>query len=97
MDIKMSHHELEMNEYPMLVMGFGMNAYFKIIKAMLYMMFWIMIANLPLFWIFNQYDTFETMPMASLSLGNMGGAVSYCQQIPHHIESLSFNMKCPSG
>lgn len=74
----MTHHEIELQENPMLVLGFGMNAYFKIIKAMLYMMFWVCIANLPLFWIYTQYDTFETMPLASVSLGNMGGAQSIC-------------------
>jgi hypothetical protein len=79
MDIQMSQHEIEMYHNPLLVLGFGMNAYFKIIKAMLYMMFWVCVANLPLFWIFSQYDTFSTMPLASLSLGNMGGAVSICQ------------------
>lgn len=58
--------------------GFGINAYFKIVKYMLYMMFWILLANLPLFWIYSSYDTFDGLPLASISLGNMGGAMSIC-------------------
>jgi len=79
LDIQTPHNEIELHQNPMLELGFGMNAYFKMIKYMLILMFWVCLANLPLFWIFSQYDTYETMPLASLSMGNMGGAMSICQ------------------
>jgi hypothetical protein len=72
-------HAEEFANNPFLILGFGINAYFKIIKAMLYMMFWVCIANIPLFYIFSQYDTHKGFPLASLSLGNMGGADSICK------------------
>jgi hypothetical protein len=52
MGIAIPTQEIEIANNPFLVLGFGMNAYFKIIKAMLYMMFWVCIANIPLFYIF---------------------------------------------
>ena len=66
MDISVPKHEIELDENPLLVLGFGINAYFKIIKLMLYMMFWILVANLPLFYIFSKYDTFSnTRPLSA--------------------------------
>lgn len=37
------------------------------------------------------------MPLASMSLGNMGGATTLCLQIPHHIEDFDLKLECPSG
>ena len=90
MGIAMPTQQIEIANNPFLVLGFGINAYFKIIKAMLQMMFWVCIANIPLFYIFAQYDTHKGFPLASLSLGNRGGADSICKQIPANIEKLSF-------
>jgi hypothetical protein len=81
----------------MLVLGFGMNAYFKVIKSMLQMMFWVCIANLPLLYIFASYETFPNMPLASLSLGNMGGANTLCTQVPRHTPNISLQLQCASG
>ena len=58
MDIHMPRHEIELENNPLLVLGFGMNAYFKIVEYMWYMMFWIFVVNLPIFWIYTSYDTY---------------------------------------
>ena len=97
LDEPLSRHEIELQQDPMLKLGFGMNAYFQIIKAMFNLMFWVCLANAPLLFIYSSYNTFPTMPLASLSLGNMGGAVTLCQQVPRHIQNLSLQLECPSG
>lgn len=58
-----------------------MNAYFNIIKAMLYMMIVICISNFPLLYLYSSNDDNFTS-LASLSLGNMGGAFSICESVP---------------
>ena len=78
MDIELTQSEMEMEDNPLLVLGFGINAYFNIIKQMLYMMMFICFVNLPLFYIYSQYDALDKSAISSLSLGNMGGSLSVC-------------------
>ena len=78
MDIELTQSEMELEENPLLVLGFGINAYFNIIKQMLYMMMFICLVNLPLFYIYNQYDALDKSAISGLSLGNMGGSLSVC-------------------
>ena len=63
----------------MLVLGFGINAYFKMIKAAFILMLVCMLANLPLIFIYSSYDAYHDMPIAQASLGNLGGSLSVCQ------------------
>jgi hypothetical protein len=73
-----------------------MNAYFNIIKAMLYMMIVICISNLPLFYLYSSSNS-KITSIASLSLGNMGGAFSICESVPQQNGNVSLDLNCPSG
>jgi len=67
-----------LEENPLLILGFGINAYFSMIKQMLFMMFFVCLANLPLFYIYGQGNAHSDNALAALSLGNMGGSLSIC-------------------
>lgn len=99
MEIELSKSEIEMEQNPLLLLGFGINAYFNIIKQMLYLMIGVLIINLPLFYIYGSYGAIQNDAIASVSMGNMGGAVSICSYIPHNYENVNATMKleCPSG
>ncbi len=99
MEIELSQSEIEMEENPLLLLGFGINAYFNIIKQMLYMMIAVCIINMPLFYIYGGYGAIKNDAIASVSLGNMGGSVAICSYIPHNVENVNATMKleCPSG
>ena len=52
-----------------------MNAYFNIIKQLIFMFMWISIFTAPLMYIYSSYNAFEGTlyyPLDMWSLGNMG-------------------------
>lgn len=81
------------------LLGHGVNAYYKFIKAIWFLCLVLLIFNLPLFFIFSDYDIYTKMdmPMAALTVGNMGGAITICDQIPHHMTTKTLRLKCPTG
>jgi hypothetical protein len=99
MEIELSKSEIELEANPLLLFGFGINAYFNIIKQMLYMMIFVCIINLPLFYIYGSYGAIKNDMFAAVSLGNMGGAVTTCSYVPHNVENVNATLKldCPSG
>lgn len=74
-----------------------MNAYFKFILSIWFLVFVLFVVNLPIFWIFTDHHIYDDMPMAAMSLGNFGGATTQCQQLPHNLDLQVLNLKCPSG
>lgn len=75
-----------------------MLAYFKFIEAIWILCIILLLLNIPLFYVMKDYNVFtETKPWAALSLGNFGGALTICEQIPHHLEQKSLRLECPSG
>jgi hypothetical protein len=85
MDMRMPNAELLIEEDPYLLMGFGMNAYFMIIKQLIFMFMWISLFTAPLMYIYSSYNNFAGTlyyPLDMWSLGNMGGSSTQCAQVP---------------
>ena len=74
-----------------------MVSYYKFIEAIWFLCFILLVLNLPLFYMFSDYNIYTDKPIAAMSLGNFGGASTICEQIPHHMSSKSLRLQCPSG
>jgi hypothetical protein len=100
MDLKMPKSELAIEEDPFLLMGFGMNAYFDIMKQLIFMFFWISVFFVPVFYIYSSYDGLKNAPYYPLdmwSLGNMGGSSVQCGSVPQSVAGARLSLTCPTG
>ena len=64
LDVPLQQQEVDLQQNPLLVLGFGINAYFQIIKAAFILMLVCMLANLPLIYIYSSYSAYSDMPIA---------------------------------
>lgn len=96
----MPKSELAIEEDPYLLMGFGMNAYFDIMKQLIFMFFWISVFFVPVFYIYSSYDGLKNAPYYPLdmwSLGNMGGSSVQCGSAPQAVAGARLSLTCPTG
>jgi hypothetical protein len=66
-------------ENPLHSLGYGILAYFEFIKAIWILCAILLLLNLPLFWMFTDHHIYDDKPMAAMSLGNIGGALTICE------------------
>lgn len=78
-------------------LGYGVQAYFSFIEYIILLCVILLLLNLPLFWIFKDHSVYADKPLASLTLGNFGGATSLCEQLPHHYPNSTLRLKCSTG
>ncbi len=100
MKLKMPKSDREVQEDPFLLLGFGINSYFDVMKDLMIMFTAITFFLLPLFVIYsdNEQVPFKDKPLYALnkySLGNMGGSYTNCEN-----KGLAFgtlDMRCSTG
>lgn len=83
MNIKMPKSDSLIISEPFLILGFGVNAFFDIIKSLMYLMLCIFVFTIPILMIYKEnpqqgLKSLELSPVKfwfdSFSLGNLGGA-----------------------
>ena len=105
--IKVPESELELEEEPFLMLGYGINSYFDILKQLMNMFIVITIVLCPVYYLYagNHIQGMEgftsSMPgpnqaLAKVTMGNMGSATVLCknQKIK---EGGFFDLTCPNG
>lgn len=95
----MPKSDLRIEQDPFLRMGFGMNAYFDLIKQLTWMMLFITIVTIPAMMIFAKYDTLAAygLGLQVYTVGNMGGASFACGQAPLGSPGATLALSCPAG
>jgi len=74
--LKVPKNDLRIEEDPFILLGYGMNSYFKIMLQMMYMCILISLVAVPLMW---TYSTGAGLTGYALySLGSLQGATNYC-------------------
>jgi hypothetical protein len=84
--------EKKMVNNPLYKLGYGVVSYYKFIEHIWLLCLILLVLNLPIFWMFKDYNIYPDKPLAALSLGNFGGATTICEQIPHHMGSKSLRL-----
>lgn len=77
-----------------------MNAYFDLIKQLLFMSLWMFCLVIPFLFIYSRGSALDKTPMAIInqfSLGNLGGSSTACGQVPFGIEGAAINLACQAG
>lgn len=100
MDIPISKSDLRMQEDPFLVLGYGMNSYFKVVLDLLCMMLLIMGVTTVIMLIYSSYDGLASKSGAEFniySLGNMGGARAFCATSTYQYEQMAIPIECHVG
>ena len=89
MEIKMAKSDIEINNDPFLLLGYGINAFFEVIQSVMYMFVCITIFCIPLYLAYAGDDAEGLKQLEAkawkynvhqFSLGNLGGAQVFCQQ-----------------
>jgi hypothetical protein len=85
MDLKVPKSDVNIQNNPFLILGYGVNAYFEIIDSLFRMMFVVTLAFLPVMSIYssNTLNALADRPKAFLniwSLGNYGGSSVICKR-----------------
>jgi len=88
---------------PYLIAGYGVNAFFSLIRSLMCMFMMISVFMLPVMHIYKNssqkgVEAFSHGPKAmfhQVTLGNMGAASVFCEQ--YKIDTNNFMMKCPNG
>jgi hypothetical protein len=79
----------------MACLGFGMNAYFDVIKQLFYMMMFLTLITWPAMKIYSSYDALSPYVMFdNYMLGNMGGATIACGQVPLSVPGAALTLSC---
>jgi hypothetical protein len=83
LEIKMPKSEIEIQEDPFLILGYGVNAFFDILLSLCMMFCFISVASIPIFIIYSSmgqgtYSEENSYPISRFLLGNMGGASVFC-------------------
>lgn len=85
----------QLKEKPYLLLGFAIDIYFKIMGFCIGLLFIIALLGTVNMGVFNSYDTFDTDPFASLTLGNMGYSETKCSSVSLAVGS--FILNCNAG
>jgi len=88
---------------PYLIAGYGVNAFFSLMRSLMYLMIVISVFMLPVLHFYHDgdnegiknYSEGWKTKINSFSLGNLGGASTFCQQYKLKTETLV--LKCPNG
>ena len=83
-----------------MILGYGVNAYFEIIKSLCWMMFIMTLAFMPIMSIYssNSINALASRPKAFLNvwtLGNFGASSVVCKRTPIKYGKIDF--ECPHG
>ena len=72
-----------LEEDPFLMLGYGMNSYFDVMKQLMAMFALITVILVPPMWQLSRFDALEQYPSYGVNkytLGNIGGAQAVCAQ-----------------
>lgn len=83
--MKVPKTELEVQQDPYLMLGYGMNAFFDVQYSMMQMFLCISIFSIPIYLTYSQggqgaYSDSLAYPITQFMLGNMGGSTTFCHQ-----------------
>ena len=100
MKVKIPKSHREVQEDPFLLLGFGVNNYFDIMKSLMWMFSMISIFMLPLMFKYahNDQKGLQTDPLYAInqfSLGNLGGSQTQCTVKPLMVDTV--NLHCDVG
>jgi len=105
MEVKMPKSDIEINDDPFLLLGYGINAFFELMQSLMYMLICITIFCIPLYLCYATNDAKglkQLEPKAwkynvhQFSLGNLGGAQVYCQTKPLNTAD-TLRLRCPNA
>lgn len=72
--IKIPKAEQDIEDEPFVMLGYGVNAYFNILKYLGIMFFMISLFSIPIFVIYSGNSVNMLTGLNKLSLGNLGGS-----------------------
>jgi hypothetical protein len=95
LDIKIPKAEQDIEDEPFVMLGYGVNAYFNILKYLGVMFFMITLFSIPIYSIYfhNTSNTLSGL-LNKCSLGNLGGADIAKS---NHIASKNVTLECKKG
>lgn len=100
MEIPISKSDLRMQEDPFLILGYGMNSYFKVVLDLLMMMVLIMGVTTVIMFIYGSYEGLagrSGYEFNAYSLGNLGGARAFCATSSFQFEAMAIPIECSTG
>lgn len=83
---------------PYLLLGYGFNAYFDVIRDLVYYFFFTSIFVMPLFMIYGKSQAladYTYAGLAEMTMGNIYGSSIQCIQSPMSLDTLT--LSCPAG
>ena len=86
------HSDVVIEKNPFLLLGFGINSYFQIMLQLMYFMLLISCLAIPMMYYFSTFNGTKGQVgyyFSQFSLGNIGGAKTYCIQAPYDEEQSS--------
>lgn len=102
LDLPLPENDEEIEEDPFLLLGYGLNAYFDVLLSAVSMFLVLTVAVIPLFYYYSNNGVNELAAqggvggfVASLSLGNLGGARALCDQ--RRLQNQKLKLSCPAG
>ena len=85
MGLKIPKSDKKVDKNLFLLLGYGVNSYFEVLREMMVMFAFISVALIPVFMIYNSNHQKELSHLpgmanmvSSLSMGNLGGAKTIC-------------------
>ena len=97
LDIELPQSDLDLEEKPFLLCGFGINAFMDLTGGLGFLMLFLRILNIPLFYIYSQNGALSQDLLSTLTIGNLGGSDSICSHIPSNSEKSRMALRCNSG
>lgn len=100
LELSVPKSDLQIEENPFLLLGYGMNSYFQVMVELMVMVGLISLVTIPLMGTFASFTALENYPgfsMNKFTLGNIGGADAFCQQSSFDLAASAFTVECKGG
>ena len=100
LDIKVPKSDQLIEEDPFLLLGYGINSYFAVMKQLMIMVGLISLVTVPLMHIFSGQQALIKYPdynYNQYTLGNIGGSGVSCVQATFESEKTALKLDCPWG
>lgn len=98
--LKVPKSDERIDANPFLLLGYGMNSYFEVMVELMVMVGLISLVTVPLMMTFSSFDALAAYPgygWNQYTLGNIGGADSFCAQSTFMGPASAIAVECPSG
>ena len=100
LELPVPKYDVIIEKNPFLILGYGLTSYFHTMKSLFTLWFILMLASIPVMFLYASYGDLEALPnyyFNQYSLGNMGGSKALCKGATVIYDAIPLPLSCSTG